>query len=153
MEEEVRVRAVMAWVHEHEFEHRAWMPSWGEEKRPAVGGTSKDWKLYVGSAPSPDHTVFGHAQLQRSIGYTSARTAPAVGGETSIVRKATGKSLDEAFEARDVYIVGLPELFHMHLHTRTAQELYNEWLQSEIIIGKKPPRGQHRRWRAAPRRA
>ena len=59
MKEEVRARAVMVWVHEHEFEQRAWMPSWGEEKRPAIGDTSKDWKLYVESAPSPDHIVLG----------------------------------------------------------------------------------------------
>ena len=53
--------------------------------------------------------------------------------------------MDVAFEARDVCIVGLPELFRRHLHTRYAEELYEEWLDAEIIIGKKPPRGQKRR--------
>ena len=61
------------------------------------------------------------------------------------MRKAAGKSMDVAFEARDVCIVGLPELFLRHLHTRTAKELYEEWMDAEIIIGKKPPRGQKRR--------
>ena len=70
-EEEVRVRAVMALASAHEFEHRAWMPSWGEEKEPVVDGISKDWEIYDKPAPSPDHPVFGHAQLQLSIGYPS----------------------------------------------------------------------------------
>ena len=54
--------------------------------------------------------------------------------------------MDVAFEARDVCIVSLPELFLTHLHTRTAKELYDEWMDAEIIIGKKPPRGQ-KHWR------
>ena len=50
--------------------------------------------------------------------------------------------MHEAFDARDVFIIGLPELFMMHLHSRTARELYDEWLEAEIIIGRKPPRGR-----------
>ena len=134
-EEEVRVRAIMASVTEHEMEHRAWMPQWGE---PAVGG-SQDWHVHDEPAPHPDHPFFSQAQLQRSAGYSKG--IPAVGGESTIVRKTAGKPMDAAFEARDVYIVGLPELFMMHLHTRTAKELYDEWLQAEIIIGRKSPRG------------
>ena len=34
----------------------------------------------------------------------------------------------------------LPELFLHFLHTRYAGDIYDEWL--EIIIGRKPPRGQ-----------
>ena len=141
-EEEVRVHAVMALVSAHEFEHRRAMPHWGPIPEPAIGGISIGWKIYHEPAPSPDHPVFGHAQLQRSIGYRSLWPAR---GDSTIVRKAAGKSMDVAFEARDVCIVGLPELFLRHLHTRTAEELYEEWLDAEIIIGKKPPRGQKRR--------
>ena len=57
------------------------------------------------------------------------RIAPSE-GEANIVRKATGYSLDKAYEGRDVYIVGLPDLFYMHLHTRAAEELYKEWMKS-----------------------
>ena len=145
--EEQRVLAIMDWVQEHNFEHRAWMTAWGQQKEPEVEGTSEDWTIYYKPAPSKDDPVFGHAQLQKSIGYTARYTrqplAPAY-GESSIVRKVTGKQLDEAYEGRDVYIVGLPELFYMHLHTRTAHELYKEWMKSEVIIGQKPPRGHHR---------
>ena len=40
--------------------------------------------------------------------------------------------------------LGLPELFVANLYNRTAQELYNEWLDAEVIIGKKA-RGSTRR--------
>ena len=82
--------------------------------------------------------------MLRSIGNSSHSPN---GGDSTIVRKAAGKSMDVAFEARDVCIVGLPELFPRHLHSRTAEEFYGEWLDAEIIIGRKPaPRGQ-KRWR------
>ena len=55
------------------------------------------------------------------------RTIP-LGQDSELARKARGYSMDVAFEARDVCIVGLPELFLTHLHTRTAEELYNEWM-------------------------
>ena len=50
--------------------------------------------------------------------------------------------MSKAYEARDVYVVNLPELFLHFLHTRHADDIYNEWLGAEIIIGCKAPRGQ-----------
>ena len=50
--------------------------------------------------------------------------------------------MSTAYEARDVYVVNLPELFLHFLHTRTAADIYDEWRGAEIIIGRKPPRGQ-----------
>ena len=50
--------------------------------------------------------------------------------------------MSTAYEARDVYVVNLPELFLHFLHTRYASDIYDEWLWAEIIIGRKPPRGQ-----------
>ena len=53
-EEEQRVLAIMAWVQEHNFEHRAWMTAWGQQKEPEVEGTSEDWTIYYKPAPSKD---------------------------------------------------------------------------------------------------
>ena len=50
--------------------------------------------------------------------------------------------MSKAYEARDVYVVNLPELFLRFLHTRHADDIYDEWLGAEIIIGRKAPRGQ-----------
>ena len=50
--------------------------------------------------------------------------------------------MSTAYEARDVYVVNLPELFLHFLHTRYAGDIYDAWLGAEIIIGRKPPRGQ-----------
>ena len=55
---------------------------------------------------------------------------------------AAGQPMSTAYEARDVYVVNLPELFLHFLHSRYADEFYDEWRRSEIIIGRKPPRGQ-----------
>ena len=55
---------------------------------------------------------------------------------------AAGQPMSTAYEARDVYVVNLPELFLHFLHTRYASDIYDEWLCAEIIIGRKPPRGQ-----------
>ena len=55
---------------------------------------------------------------------------------------AAGQPMSTAYEARDVYVVNLPELFLHFLHTRHADDIYNEWLGAEIIIGCKAPRGQ-----------
>ena len=46
-----------------------------------------------------------------------------------------------AYEARDVYVVNLPELFLHNLHIQCARDIYKEWLSAEIIIGRKAPRG------------
>ena len=85
---------------------------------------------------------FGQFQLQRQAGW---HHAPAVGGcgqPSTIVREAAGKPMSTAYEARDVYVVNLPELFLHFRHTRYARDIYKEWLWAEIIIGRKPPRGQ-----------
>ena len=50
--------------------------------------------------------------------------------------------MSTAYEARDVYVVNLPELFLHFLRARYADDIYDEWLWAEIIIGRKPPRGQ-----------
>ena len=77
---------------------------------------------------------FGQFQLQRQAGW---RHAPAVGGcgqPSTIVREAAGQPMSTAYEAREGYLV--------ILHTRYAGDIYDEWLWAEIIIGRKPPRGQ-----------
>ena len=81
--------------------------------------------------------------MQQQAGWRHA--PPAVGGcgqLSTIVREAAGKPAGTAYEARDVYVVNLPELFLHNLHTRCAGDIYNEWLSAEIIIGRKAPRGQ-----------
>ena len=50
--------------------------------------------------------------------------------------------MSKAYEARDVYVVNLPELLLRFLHARHADDIYNAWLGAEIIIGRKAPRGQ-----------
>ena len=128
----------------HEFEHRRWIPEWGPKQppEPAVGG-SENWQVIMEPAPAADDPFFGQFQLQRQAGW---RHAPAVGGcgqpSTTIVREAAGQPMSTAYEARDVYVVNLPELFLHFLHTRYAGDIYHEWLCAEIIIGRKPPRGQ-----------
>ena len=153
-EEEVRVRAIMASVTEHEMEHRAWMPQWGE---PAVGG-SQDWHVHDEPAPHPDHPFFSQAQLQRSAGYSKG--IPAVGGGWKY-REGSCIDLPTVFLHLDPVVqvlehsssfffekttclgqplgpAGSSRAFPQH---RTAKELYDEWLQAEIIIGRKSPRG------------
>ena len=64
--------------------------------------------------------------------------------DSTIVRRSAGQPLAAAYEARNVFIVNLPEVLLKHLHKRTAAELYKEWLTCEVIIGRKPPRGHNR---------
>ena len=45
-----------------------------------------------------------------------------------------------SFEARDVFVVSLPEIL-LQRPMATAAQTYEEWLQCETIIGKRPPRG------------
>ena len=140
-QDEVRVHAVMAWVSAHEVEHRQVMQGWGRMPESAVGGhTAGDWWTYRKPAFSADDPIFGHEQLQITVGYQSR----SVRGHSSIVRAAPGERMHTAFEGRDVCIVGLPELFLANLYTRTAKDLYTEWLDAEVIIGKKHPQGQKR---------
>ena len=103
-----------------------WQPNWGPKEVPAqLEDNCEDWTFIGGRAPGPNHPVLGHPQLTKVPGATRQPLAPRfaspVDAESSVVRKAAGRSVDEG---RDVYIVGLPELFYMHLHTRTAEELY-----------------------------
>ena len=133
----------------HEFEHRRWIPDWGPKQppMPAVGG-SENWQVINEPAPAADHPFFGLFQLQLQAGWRHAtsrwrwqagvRHAPA----STIVREAADHPMSAAYEARDVYVVNLPELFLHFLHTRHADDIYNEWLGAEIIIGCKAPRGQ-----------
>ena len=139
----------------HQFEHRKWQPAWGSPKVPAYReNTFWDWTCVEEAAPGPNHLVFGHHRLTKVAGATRQPLAPRfaspVGAESSVVRKAAGYTMREAYEGRDVYIVGLPELFFFNLHTRTAEDIYNEWNEAEIIIGCKSERGTEgtpgRRW-------
>ena len=138
-----RCLAINGLLKYHEFEHRRWIPDWGPKQppEPAVGG-SENWQVIMEPAPAADDPFFGQFQLQRQAGW---RHAPAVGGcgqPSTIVREAAGQPMSTAYEARDVYVVNLPELFLHFLHTRHADDIYDEWLGAEIIIGRKAPRGQ-----------
>ena len=57
---------------------------------------------------------------------------------------ARDQPLAEAFEAGNVYIVNLPELFLHVLNDRTAGDVYEEWLRAEVIIGRRPRSGKER---------
>ena len=54
---------------------------------------------------------------------------------STIVWRSAGQPLTVAYEARNVFITSLPEVLLLHLHTRTAERVYEEWLQCEVIIG------------------
>ena len=60
---------------------------------------------------------------------------------STIVRKSAGQPLAAAYEARNVFITSLPEVLLLHMHERTAKQLYQEWQECDIIIGKRPQRG------------
>ncbi|MCP5115270.1 MAG: hypothetical protein GY953_30950 [bacterium] len=133
--EELRVAAVMGLVAHHECEHRAWDSRWGP--KPAVGGDGSDgWQSYDGQV---DTRFFKNKQLVASIGCSSAGC--------SIQRPAAGGQ-----EGRDVFVVSLPELLLASVDMREAADIYNEWSKTEIIIGKKPRRGNDARLGRAWRR-
>ena len=46
-----------------------------------------------------------------------------------------------AYEARNVFITNLPEVPLWEMHRCTAKQVYQEWQQCEVIIGKRPRRG------------
>ena len=46
-----------------------------------------------------------------------------------------------AYEARNVFIINLPEVLLLHMHWCTAKQVYQECQQCEVIIGKRPRRG------------
>ena len=70
------------------------------------------------------------------------------GSGSTIVRRSAGQPLADAYEARNVFITNLPEVLLLHLDTHTAAEVYQKWLQCEVIIGKRPRRGHARHARA-----
>ena len=63
------------------------------------------------------------------------------GSGSTIVRRSAGQPLAAAYEARNVFITNLPEVLLLHMHRRTAEQVYKEWQQCEAIIGKRPRRG------------
>ena len=97
---------------EHEFEHRRWIPEWGP-KQP------------------PEPAVGGSENWQVIMEPAPAADDPFF-GQFQLQRQAGWRQF------RD----NLPELFLHFLHSRYADEIYDEWRRSEIIIGRKPPRGQ-----------
>ena len=60
---------------------------------------------------------------------------------STLVRPAVGGP--EFHDGRDAFVISLPELFVMVFDSRVAGDVYEEWLQADIIIGKKLRRGQH----------
>ena len=137
-----RVAAVMGLVALHEGEFRKWNDSWGPKnpENPAVGG-SDDWVLIKRAAPPRDHPFYSHHQLHAHPGCTSTFSSFPM---STILRQARGQPLTAAYEARDVYICNLAELFLAHIDHKTAAELYQQWLEAEVIIGKRPRRGRPR---------
>ena len=148
-----RVYSVMGLVQKHEGEYRRWHPDWGTfpglrenqdwQRMPAVGGgllhefLLTHHQLQVGAITSSTSSDLQSARQ-------TAQQMAMSGSGSTIVRPKAGQPLAVAFEARNVFIVNLPELFLKHLNTRTAAELYEEWLTCEVIIGRKPPRGHNR---------
>ena len=145
----------------HEGEYRRWHRNWGP--RGTWEGTSEflgeDWQKILqpavgGGLVRPglgaDHFLLTHHQLQvipmtssRGSDLQSTRQMAKSGSRGStIVRSSAGQPLAAAYEARNVFITNLPEVLLLHLHTRTAEQVYQEWLQCEVIIGKRP-RGGH----------
>ena len=139
----------------HEGEYRRWHRNWGP--RGTWEGTSEflgeDWQKIlqpaVGGGLGADHFLLTHHQLQlipmtssRGSDLQSTRQMAKSGSRGStIVRSSAGQPLAAAYEARNVFITNLPEVLLLHLHTRTAEQVYQEWLQCEVIIGKRPRRG------------
>ena len=61
--------------------------------------------------------------------------------ETRIGRSSCSEPLAAAYEARNVFITNLPEVLLLHMDKCMAKQLYQEWQQCEVIIGKRPRRG------------
>ena len=156
---ESRVHSVMGLVRAHEGEYRRWNGAWGPVAPNAVTPSSEDttevWQLLtqpdVGGL-DPDSPLIAHHQLQLHPATSAApgtlqvarQMAMSSSGST-IVRTAVGPGVGQplaapSFEARDVFIVSLPEIF-LRQSSSTAADTYEQWLQCEVIIGKRPPRG------------
>ena len=144
-----RVHSVMGLVQMHEGEYQRWPHTWG---RPSPGGNAdwrRIWQPAVGGLGTDDPLV-RHHQLQlspmtsspRRSDLQSARQMAIMSGSGStIVRRSAGQPLAAVYEARNVFITNLPEVLLLHLDTHTAAEVYQKWLQCEVIIGKRPRRG------------
>ena len=101
--------------------------------------------------PAPDDEFFKHRQMMMTVGMSGGSSLEGARGQqakccgsmnSSILRMARDQPLADAFGARNVYIVNLPELFLHVLNDRAAGEVYQEWLRAEVIIGRRPRRGK-----------
>ena len=144
--EDERVHSVMGLVLLHEGEYRRWHPDWG----PNPNEGPEDWqKILQPTVLDPDHPLLRHHQLQLSpmtssspSDLQSARQMATSGSGSTIVRMAAGQPLAAAYEARNVFIISLPEVLLLMMHKRTAAQVYQVWQQCEVIIGKRPKRGR-----------
>ena len=151
--EDRRVHAVMGLVQLHEGEYRRWHTEWGA--LPVYCNT--DWQRFDGPAPLPGHPFWSHHQLQLRPVTSGIRSSLDHAREfcpmpsqyftsSTILRKASSQPLAAAYESRNVFIVNLPEILLKRMWTHTAAEVYEQWSECEVIIGKRPRRG-HSRWR------
>ena len=144
-----RVHSVMGLVQNHEGEYRRWHPDWGP--CPFSSGKNEDWQQFWQPADGglgADHPLLSHHQLQLSpltssaTNLQSARQMTIMSGSGStIVRRSAGQPLADAYEARNVFVVNLPEVLLLHMDRCTAEQVCQEWQQCEVIIGKRPRRG------------
>ena len=136
---EKRVAAVMWFVSKHKGEYRQWnRQRWGSGGSEAEG-TTEEWRK-VGSL-DPDHSLITHRQLQLHPAGPAAVAAPVHG--STIVRRSVGQPLaapsyEVSYEARNVFITSLPEVLLRNLYECPVAEVYEEYLESEVIIGKMP---------------
>ena len=140
----------MGLVRAHEGEYRRWNDAWGPVA-PNSEEVTEVWQVLAQPAVGgldPDHQLITHHQLQLHP-VTSAAPGTLQGARqiamsssaSTIVRRAVGQPWEvPSFEARDVFVVSLPEIL-LRRPMATAAQTYEEWLQCETIIGKRPPRG------------
>ena len=138
----------MGLVQMHEGEYRRWHPDWGSSS-----GEDEDWQKILQPAVGglgADHPLLRHRQLQLSpmtssfpSDLQSARQMAMSGSGSTIVRRSAGQPLAAAYEARNVFIINLPEVLLLHMHWCTAEQVYQEWQECDAIIGKRPRRGRY----------
>ena len=122
-------------------ESNATTEQWELLTQPAVGGldpgsplfTHHQLQLHPATSTAPDTLQVARQMAMSSSGSTIVRRT--VGGPVG------GPYMAPTFEARDVFIASLPEILLRNKDTFTAAHMYEEWLQCEVIIGKRPPRG------------
>ena len=143
----------MGLVQMHEGEYRRWHPAWGSSPsgneewqkilQPAAGGSGR-------GAVGAEHPLLSHHQLQlipitssppSDLQSARARQMAMPGSGSTVVRRSAGQPLAAAYEARNVFITILPEVFLLHMHQCTAETVYQEWQECEVILGKRPRRG------------